>query len=1300
MKKMRKFSTYIVIGCMVLFAMLLGSCERDTWQAGYESTGSGEPVNVLLSFEVPQADDVAVTRTMSELEEHNITDLYVLVFDANTQKLISRQYYDDDALEHTKEDHMNGEWGSVLDAKTNSTHATVMATAVKTSCLIFGIANVRGDDSEVSRSTTNSNHSTLDDALLAMKTTKEGEATATTLDEFYNLQAELKNGLSLGRINSHLLMSGVFVLKDKYKPTISGYDAFTSKYQKGTAGLVNLSQDNIQELIDENTGAIDLTQAGVIRLRRVASHITFKISINADKNGNGLIDNDEKIFSDFKPESWQVLHVPNRSYLMDQGLESIKINGDVNFTDSEVERSMLHAEDKYVFDFYMYENHKSAIGISDKTGDDYEYYKTHFGNTINDVNATNRTLYTDDEEFKYFKRDMALKGNDGKYLTDTDGEKQFVYVEPNATYVVIKGRLRFNTDIFGLKDLIGDKNTTDAIKDGYADVTYLVHLGYARTRSVQDETLGNDTGTQAYKFEDFNSLRNTEYTYYLTIQGVNSIYTQVVTETPDDQDKREPAKLQAGASGYIGIASEGVYNTDAHFNSFIIFLDKPHLDKDGFYFEIRTPWNTIKSTDITDENYATHYKNNPDFTWIKVRRNYVQTFGTNTSDPVNYIGNGHRAAMPYYKATGDDYQTICPLIDLYQLKKEMELFADKGLQVKVGDTEYGVGETAKLKFSDLNLTDENKNNDGLFYTVFLDEYYYQSPPLRNGSPVWSTANDHEPYWHEFVNKPARFVSLSTDASGTFSTTHDGESSIIKPQLMIVQPSIQSHYATDGGVTVGLGMEHYNETPHPRWTDNGSAGTPSGSYDRKYGWVNAKNHMAKSTVTWNEYVADYVGKYNNLTMTPKANATTPIITNGAGDGDAQYLANAIRLCMNRNRDENGNGYIDESELKWYLPASEQIDIINMCHFSYFDPLLNYNNYTYGLKNGKMRYRMRKSTLDGEGDYPAKFEGQNCYNYHFVTSDNMKLIGEEMMNLNTYGTTGNWATRPGQMRCVRNLGEEASKVGTTKVKKLYFAYNLDNDDKPTGTVTSVTNEEETQTYPGSAPQEIFEFLGRQSGSGNPWTNKIFVMEKYLDSRSIRSAKYMNEELPDHYLFSETNRPYKAFKVAQNYVAMKKSDPAWTVVYSNTRYFDLSHINDHDNSPCSKYSEDADGKDKGSWRAPNAAELSLMIHYLRISNTSGKADEKSPALFFGNTSNYAFCSTSWNWAGDFNIRMVAVKQDNTYTRKLWMSDPYRVYSDKGTMKADKSNFYYDVANAALYDGADIIVRCVKDVEPPINN
>ena len=69
---MKRLTRHICYFCMVLFTVFTMSCERDTWFTDLASRGSGQPVNVLLSFEVPQADEVAVTRTMSELEEHNI----------------------------------------------------------------------------------------------------------------------------------------------------------------------------------------------------------------------------------------------------------------------------------------------------------------------------------------------------------------------------------------------------------------------------------------------------------------------------------------------------------------------------------------------------------------------------------------------------------------------------------------------------------------------------------------------------------------------------------------------------------------------------------------------------------------------------------------------------------------------------------------------------------------------------------------------------------------------------------------------------------------------------------------------------------------------------------------------------------------------------------------------------------------------------------------------------------------------------------------------------------------------------
>ena len=1322
---LKKWTTYISYCCMMVLIMLTCSCERDTWLVDNLSVGSGEPVNVLLAFEVPSADKVAVTRTMSELEEHNIKDLYVLVFDAedatNGYPLISRQYFDESAVNVDKTDHANGPWSSVLDGAGNSTHGVVMVKALQKSCFIFGIANVRGkDDSEVARSTTSA-YSTLDDALLAMKTIAEG-GTPAKLADFYNLQAELRSDITLGRNNSHLLMSGVFVPKDRYRP--AGYDPYGSKYTQAKAGLININQTNVVNELKDPNGNVDLTRAGVIRLRRLASHITFKIKINDD------------VFKDFKPESWRVVHVPKRSYLMDRGDQTPKITGDASFMYPDPQRTMIHADGTYQFDFYMYENHKEARDIHDINSESplwgamsdadkaivTSYYQPQFDYTVNDTDATGgsclklSSLFDNDTEaFKYFKRDLALKDAGGQYrfrYINGNKEKEFVYVEPNATYVEIKGRLRFDAGTFHLEDLIkrgGNDQSTDAdIKDGYADVTYLIHLGYARQMNLTDELSGSGTPSDGYKMADYNSLRNTEYTYNIEIQGVNSIFTQVVTESDDDDDKRESAKLQAGASGFIGMASEDVFNTDAHFNAFNIFLDVAHLDIDQFSFVINTPWSEIDSKSMTDEDYnnnttSKYYKFNSDFTWIKVRRNYEQTMGNN-DDFVRYMGNESRKTMPYFKEqasmTDDAYESTWhfkshPLIDLYQLKKELTLLSTTGLPITLGVTAY----TAKLEsdgsakhlnyYAAGNTTTPAGELDGLFYTVYLDEYYYSAPPKGQ---TWS-----QPYWHEFVNRPARYVSFSTNTVGVASSTFDKESSIIKPQLMIVQPSIQSHYATDGGIIVGLGMEHYNETPHPRWTDKGlGPAIPTDNYTgdkKKFGWINASDNIInKNNVTWDNYVADYVGNNNNLAMAPNlVNDKVPaVVYNSGTDNDAQYKAGAIRLCMNRNRDENGNGKIDENELKWYLPASEQLDIISMCHYSFYDPLLNYNDFIYGTDaDGNTTFRL-KNFQGGYTDITGggTMRGANFYQLHYVASDYMKLTAEEMMNLNKYNTYANYYYNTGEMRCVRNLGEEVDDDHTGKeVLKPYSSYG----DGGEVTIDVSDARKELQTYTGSRPHVMFEFTKKEVQKDGKWifTDKIFVMEKYLDSRSIRTAKYVNEELPPHYLYSETNRPYKAFKVAQEQVYMDVRDSRWTVRYGDKYWIDLEKI--YSGRPCGDYWEEDDQSDLGSWRAPNAAEISLMIHYLRINDKDGKAnDSTTPPLFFKEKDPYPFTCTSWNFAGQLWGRMVAVKSDDP--RKLWMSDPYRV-TDTGAA----SNFNFGQGTKALSD-RKISLRCVKDIEPPL--
>lgn len=1361
---MKQFLTYLRWCFMTVCVMLLASCERETWWLDREySPEPGEPIEVLIPYEVPSSDNVAITRGMSEIEEHNIKNLYILVFTASDRKLYYHQYYDHSRLNEGKVNYSNSkEWGSVIDEnkETNSTYGTIMARALSERCFIYGIANVTFEAGGVDGESTDDLKGVLD----GLVTKEQDSEHATTIDDLYNLVATLKydNTEILNRDNSNLLMSGVFEMKDRYKTKVGNadkYTAYRSKYVKGNAGEVDFQYiiDNFkgEDVVDAKgedpvNYYVDLSKAGVVKLRRLASHITFKITI------------DDDVFSDFKPESWQVFHVPVKSYIMDQGDSAHHVENNTYENSTEV-YSMLHAEGSYQFDFYMYENFKNARDITSQSGVDWDYYRENYGNTLEAITTVGespatlpklaapngiyyknaavevwlekkktepsltleqaKTNYADlitqlaKENFTYAKRELALKeGTNGTYVKNGDNTKNFVYVEPNATYVVIKGRLRFNPTNFKLTDLLtGESTTQDNVSDSYADVTYTIHLGYAREGNLEG-TVPENPGSGAtpevlqayedakatYKLKDFNSLRNTQYTYNIHIQGINSIYTQVETETavPDD-DKRETAQLQPGAAGFIGKASGKVYDLDAHYNSFIVYFTKKQLETgtNGFHFEIKTPWDNgffITLDDclkeeggvkvLDDAAYTNWLKNNPDFNWIKFRRNYDQTKGSN-EDYVNFNGSSHREAMPYYKASGDDHQLDCPLVDLYQLLKELEKFSSTGLTAKKGNVIYSsTSEAGLLKLSSLAET------EGLFYTVFLDEYYYQTPPLKkDGSPRWSTTAGHEPYWHFFVNKPARYVSFGNSGS---LYTRDGESSKIEPELMIVQHSIQTHYAVAAGVSVGLGMEHYNDTPHPRWKDTGGGGDVATSgHNRKFGWINTKNAIVKDAVLWDNYVAKYVGPYNNITMVPSsANPPTPFTGKGGSiEDDAQYKANAIRLCMNRNRDENGDGKIDANELKWYLPASEQIDIINMCHFSFSDPLLNYNDFIYGTdEHGNIKYRLKNA----EGNYTNDFYGKNFYQFHFVTSDYMKLIGEEMMNLNTYNQTGDWTTRPGEMRCVRNLGTGKDIDGNTltqvDVYKPYFSYT---GNRVEGGMSATP---ESQDNTASVPGEIFKFNPEKVN--NKWTKKWFVMDSHLDKRSIRTAKYENEELPPHYLFSETNRPYKAFQVAQNATTMSMSIYGKNI--GGTRFIELEDIYKEGLRLCGSYTEEADEADLGTWRAPNAAELSLMAHYLRINNSEGKAvDDYSPNLFFGgNTDPQPYSSTSWNWAGDYWIRVVGIKSDGTYYRKLYLSDPYKVTETNGSVSYSQT-YNYGQANTALRDGVSgILLRCVRDMEPPI--
>ena len=75
---------------------------------------------------------------------------------------------------------------------------------------------------------------------------------------------------------------------------------------------------------------------------------------------------------------------------------------------------------------------------------------------------------------------------------------------------------------------------------------------------------------------------------------------------------------------------------------------------------------------------------------------------------------------------------------------------------------------------------------------------------------------------------------------------------------------------------------------------------------------ATRHLAENTYNQN-WIDDYVS-------IPQKDAFGRVLLY-----QYQYPASTFsaRACYDRNRDQNGDGIIDEEEFKWYLPASNQL-----------------------------------------------------------------------------------------------------------------------------------------------------------------------------------------------------------------------------------------------------------------------------------------------------------------------------------------------------------------------------------------
>lgn len=631
----------------------------------------------------------------------------------------------------------------------------------------------------------------------------------------------------------------------------------TSSSQMLMTGL----NENIS--FDTSGNVVDLDKNKVaVKLDRAMARIKFNIVAKPD-GAKGT----------FTPSSYRIYNIPVNSYL----------------TNTEKKQTTMITEEETNF------IHTSSANIGAVSGGNYSF-SFYMPENINALK--NITNYQDRDKWK-----------PSENPTGTSPEnKTWTYAPPTSTFVVISGTY--------------SGSTTDA-KTGQTtnyvgNVEYTVHLGdFSYT-----ESMGN-----------FSIERNCSYTYNMQVLGVDNIIVEV-------ERKEEP---QPGAEGEI-YTNTSAYNylLDAHYEQVYLeynlsaiaqnvstsLKDKTDPTEEdinnaianNLILVVQSPMMTNRRVELkpyllavenqsNKQEVKTNILQNVDYKWIE----FWPQAEANKIAPYPGVSSWSRADV-----------TTLGLInkDVYGEYSSGESCTEKSEKLlDVYDVIVAMGNVVKKIYQqDINITIDSNNDDGIIvtkngddyvarFTAFVNEYYYYENP-STGSIIGT--------WSEFTNKDTRdmIIAMSTDVS------LDGNSTYSKVHSYISQLSIQTFYnSSQAREFNAFGIETYNETPLE--FNFKKPTTITGNLDDSDGRSNQLRLMGATATTndiliydRNEMWTDYITESNNNGWTKSIPTDR---TQRKLDQELYAHQAAYDACMSRNRDLNGDGKIQDNEIRWYLAS---------------------------------------------------------------------------------------------------------------------------------------------------------------------------------------------------------------------------------------------------------------------------------------------------------------------------------------------------------------------------------------------
>lgn len=1162
------------LATLALLPALYG-CKDDLKLDGYEYIEEGLPATLNLTVSVPSMTSYTRGTGAGSTEPgtetaSQVNDLWIGVFSSTTgektgEKVVS--FNDPTSTEQGEDLHIDLE-GIKLKVLTSSGYSYVVA-----------VANAE------------SNNGTIDGQN--KKNLLELLREVDTWEEYSNIAAALDIPTNVKR-DDVLLMSGS--LQDN--EVSPNYD-----FAPQTVGI-QAGENN---------------KAEKVHLRRLDAYNLF--TVKAAKNVT------------IEPVSWQVCNMPALTWVKERntgaddefvnasdvylnvGDFGSGYNGNIAYQNTDkFERSTFDAMSKedfasatgknleegsydeasgiWAFDFYQRENRRTGIIDipEDMSNEDaYNFREQEFKN--GDVNTG------------WYK---SLVSAPGTQIPAVPVNLASGLYNNNASYVVLHMKVQYWYKI-------GDENATPVAPDlaaqqtgeylfRTADVNYTIHLGYC-----------NDFGNG--KANDFNCRRNSQYTYDITIAGVDKVRVEA-------QDKEE--EPQPGAEGDVTDSSGNIFALDSHYG--VVNVKLTNKQRKELIWRIQAPFgdNVINLLGHADGLDVSKVLNPEAFTYANgnqaVREalpnnqfyNWVQIRPTEDENTI-----AHYPGDPRLFNKQDGNWSAYNGYDLKNVKP-----------AATKDNQDGVWYLDQLadpdNFPHHKATAAEDENTEHWYTLFIDEYVYENQYAPGTNSLTGGYHDPIGHWYDYVNRDERKLWLSIEETYV---SKDKESVYNIAKYMIAQESIQTYYSPSRAEKA-VGIESINESYVADWnshkhTGDGdwwsfAGGTPDyngndennpdssdnyngGNYSANDGYYNQYWYVQTASnggpLKWSQvFNLDYQGDYQDMTQTfrdgdrYRINTTIANQTFNIPDHENIFMD----ACMARNRDLNNDGEIDTNEVRWYLPTEERYTRIILGSVSLRYPLLEISNFS------------RDDITAGYGTSYA----------HYASSNKRKTWADEMA---ATGYLWGSSAKAGNLRCVRTIGQdpglkpESPSEPVYNIPDAYFVHDEGNIIELNYYRLAALRGFSTGYFPThdiSDPMSRSSRMFQYAETYCVWDPVNDDEERNLDEGYIkqpRDLRVLNtkeqEDNQDAYYdnsYWTSEEPYLN-KVA-NFFMYRNNGDKWATSVNN-------------NSICKFYYEDKKKKsDLGTWRVPNITELGIMF-ILGVLNEDN-----------GTIQNYASCTTEF--------------------------------------------------------------------------